>query len=278
MTTSYREKPPLDGQTIAAIGAGNMAYSLVTGLVRAGLPPSRLRAADVSVAQLERFSALGVSTFTDNAAAIQDADIVLISVKPQILQTVIQALPIRTGQLVISIAAGIPVRTLQSGTSPSQPIVRCMPNTPALVGAGISGLYANEHVTSTLRVRAAALLESVGKVIWVNDEADIDAVTAVSGSGPAYFFYLMESMINAGIELGLDRDTATALTLETAWGAASLARGSDSDPATLRANVTSPGGTTARALAILNDAGVGDAIVRALRGAAERSAELARDY
>lgn len=278
MTSSPTGRAPLDGQTIAAIGAGNMAYSLVSGLLRAGFPPAQIRAADVSAAQLERFSALGARTFTDNVAAIEDADIVLISVKPQILQAVVQALPILTGQLVISIAAGIPVRTLQAGTSPAQPIVRCMPNTPALVGAGISGLYANEHVTPALRRQAAAMLESVGKVIWVNEEADIDVVTAVSGSGPAYFFYLMESMITAGVELGLDRDTATALTLETAWGAASLARSSDGDPATLRANVTSPGGTTARALAIMNDAGVGDAIVRALRGAAERSAELARDY
>lgn len=278
MTGSSSDKAPLDGQTIAAIGAGNMAYSLVSGLLRAGIPAGRVCAADVSATQLERFAALGARTFTDNAAAIDGADIVLISVKPQILQSVVQALPIRTTQLVISIAAGIPVRTLQSATSKAQPIVRCMPNTPALVGAGISGLYANEHVTPAFRRRAEAMLESVGKVIWVKSEADIDAVTAVSGSGPAYFFYLMESMIAAGIELGLDRDTATALTLETAWGAASLARSSDDDPATLRANVTSPGGTTARALAIMNDAGVGDAIVRALRGAAERSAELARDF
>ncbi len=269
---------PLDGLNIAAIGAGNMAFSLVSGLIRSGIPGERIRAADVVAAQLNRFRPLGAQTYENNAQAVAGADIVLVSVKPQVLQDVLRVLPINTKQLVISIAAGIPMRTLLAGTSSAQPIVRCMPNTPALVGAGISGLYANAAVTPALRDQATALLESVGRVIWVKDEAQIDAVTAVSGSGPAYFFLLMEAMIKAGLELGLDRETATALTIETAVGSALLARGSDSEPATLRANVTSPGGTTARALSIMNDAGVGDAIVRALHGAAERSAELARDY
>jgi len=268
----------LHNLTIATIGAGNMAYSLISGLVQAGVPASALRAADISALQLDRFKALGVPAFEDNAAATADAHIVLVAVKPQVLQPVLKALPLRREQLVISIAAGIPLRTLQEASDPSQPIVRCMPNTPALVGAGITGMYANPFVTPPLRDQAAALLSSVGQVIWLEDETLLDAVTAVSGSGPAYFFYLMESMIKAGIELGLEPDVATALTVETAWGAARLARESQTSPATLRANVTSPGGTTARALAIMNDAGMADAIVRALRGAAERSAELAREF
>lgn len=268
----------LERRTIAAIGAGNMAYCLISGLVRSGVPASRLRAADVIATQLERHAALGVATYSDNGAAIDGADIVLLSVKPQVLQGVLKSMPVKPSQLLISIAAGIPLRTLHAGTSPEQPIVRCMPNTPALVGAGVSGLFANPFVTPAMREQAEALLGSVGKVVWLPDEAGIDAVTAVSGSGPAYFFYLMEAMIRAGTELGLDRQTATILTLETAWGAARLARESTDEPAVLRANVTSPGGTTARALSIMDEAKMGDAIVRALHGAATRSAELARDF
>jgi pyrroline-5-carboxylate reductase len=269
---------PLYNLRIAAIGAGNMAFSLLSGLIQAGVPASALRAADISAAQLDRFAALGVPVFLDNATATADADIVLISVKPQVLQSVVRALPLRGEQLVISIAAGIPLETLQQATAPGQPIVRCMPNTPALVGAGITGLHANPFVTEALKAQAAALLSSVGKVIWLEKETLLDAVTAVSGSGPAYFFYVMESMIKAGVELGLDPDVATALTIETAFGAAKLAREAQASPATLRSNVTSPGGTTARALSIMNDAGMPDAIVRALHGAAERSAELAREF
>jgi len=263
---------------ITTVGAGNMAYSLITGLIQAGVPAKALRAADVSATQLDRFRALGVPAFEDNAAATADAHIVLVAVKPQVLQPVLKALSLRREQLVISIAAGIPLRTLQDATASDQPIVRCMPNTPALVGAGITGLYANSFVTPALRTQAAALLSSVGRVLWLEDESLLDAVTAVSGSGPAYFFYVMEAMIKAGIELGLEPDVAATLTVETAWGAAKLARESQTTPATLRANVTSPGGTTARALAIMNDAGMADAIVRALHGAAERSAELAREF
>ena len=268
----------LGQRIITTIGAGNMAFSLLSGLLRAGMPAANLRASDVVPAQLERLSALGVQTFADNAAAIAGADIILLAVKPQVLQQVLRAMPVQPGQLVISIAAGIPLHTLHAGTGPDQPIVRCMPNTPALVGAGITALFANTRVTAVMREQAEALLQSVGKTLWLESEPLLDAVTAVSGSGPAYFFYLMESMIRAGLELGLDPEVAATLTVETAWGAALLARDSQTPPATLRTNVTSPGGTTARALDIMNDAGVGDAIVRALRGAAERSAELARDY
>jgi pyrroline-5-carboxylate reductase len=268
----------LQHRIITAIGAGNMAFSLVSGLLRAGVPGGNLRVSDVFAEQLGKFKALGVRTFTDNQAAITGADIVLLAVKPQVMQDVLRGMNFATTQLLISIAAGIPLRTLHAGTRTDQPIVRCMPNTPALIGAGISGLFSNRFVTSSMKAESQALLESVGKIIWLDNEQQIDAVTAVSGSGPAYFFYLMEFMIKAGVELGLDRDAAVRFTLETAYGAALLARESASDPATLRANVTSPGGTTARALAIMNEASMGDAIVRALHGAAERSAELARDF
>ena len=269
---------PLSGMTIACIGAGNMAYSLLQGLHSAGHPATGLRAADIARQQLERYGPLGIPTFVDNREAIHGADIVVLAVKPQVLASVLSNLPLVSGQLVISIAAGIPLRTLESNSPVGQPLVRCMPNTPALVGAGISGLFANNRVSVTQRMQAEALLASVGKVIWMDTEAQLDSVTAVSGSGPAYFFYLMESMIKAGEEQGLSRDIATRLTIETAFGAALLARQSDQDPGVLRVNVTSPGGTTERALSIMNDAGVANAIVRALHGAAQRSAELAKDF
>ena len=268
----------LHGKIVTCIGAGNMAYSLLNGLLGAGHPSDRLRAADVLPAQLARFTPLNIATYSNNAQAIDQADIIVLAVKPQVLQKVLAALPLASHQLLISIAAGIPIRTLESNSPLQQSVVRCMPNTPALVGAGISALYANAVASDDHRAQAEALLQSVGKVIWAEEESQLDAVTAVSGSGPAYFFYLMEAMVRAGVELGLSRDAATRLTVETAYGAALLARDSAQDPATLRANVTSPGGTTERALAIMNDAGVADAIVRALHGAARRSAELAKEF
>ncbi len=255
-----------------------MAFSLLNGLLGAGHPSEGLRAADVLPAQLERFAPLKIATYSNNALAIDHADIIVLAVKPQVLQKVLAALPLARHQLLISIAAGIPIRTLEFNSPPQQSVVRCMPNTPALVGAGISALYPNAAASVDHRAQAEALLQSVGKVIWAEEEGQLDAVTAVSGSGPAYFFYLMETMVRAGVELGLSRDAATRLTVETAYGAALLARESAQDPATLRANVTSPGGTTERALSIMNDAGVADAIVRALHGAARRSAELAKEF
>lgn len=255
-----------------------MAFSLLNGLLGAGHPSDGLRASDVLPAQLERFTPLKIATYSNNALAIENADIIVLAVKPQVLQKVLADLPLAKHQLLISIAAGIPIRTLESNSPQQQSVVRCMPNTPALVGAGISALFANLAASVEHRAQAEALLRSVGKVIWADAESQLDAVTAVSGSGPAYFFYLMEAMVRAGVELGLSRDAATRLTVETAYGAAVLARESATDPATLRANVTSPGGTTERALAIMNDASVADAIVLALHGAARRSAELAKEF
>ncbi|MCP5180872.1 MAG: pyrroline-5-carboxylate reductase [Pseudomonadales bacterium] len=268
---------PLEGKRIACIGAGNMAFSLLSGLHRAGIAGIELRVTDVVSSQLGKFAALSARTGTDNRAATDDADIIVLAVKPQVLPAILAALPLAPHQLLISIAAGIPLRTLAAGSAVNQPIVRCMPNTPALVGAGITALFANAHVTGVMREQAEAFLRSVGRAVWVQSEADLDAVTAVSGSGPAYFFYLMEAMVRAGVELGLPPDLALELTRETAYGAALLARNSEHDPATLRANVTSPGGTTERAISLMNEARCADGIVRALHGAAQRSAELAKD-
>jgi pyrroline-5-carboxylate reductase len=264
--------------TIAFIGAGNMARSLVSGLLAGGLEPSCIRASDPAAAQREALRGLGIATSADNAATIRAADVVVLAVKPQVLKAVVCALPLHREQLILSIAAGVPIASLERWSATEQPIVRCMPNTPALLGAGITGLYANAAVSRAARELAERVLGAAGRILWVAAESDLDAVTAVSGSGPAYFFYLMEAMIEAGETLGLPRESAIALTLETAYGAALMARETDVDPASLRHNVTSPGGTTERALTILDDAGARRIIVDAVRGAAVRARELAKEF
>ena len=263
---------------ISFIGAGNMASSLITGLLNNGFAPSSICAADPAATALKALAEKGVATTTDNAEAAATADIIVLAVKPQILGAVTQQLPVKASQLIVSIAAGVPLASLRAWTTTSQPIVRCMPNTPALVGAGITGLFASDSVTDEQRDQAERLLNAVGKTLWVAAESQLDAVTAVSGSGPAYFFYFMEAMIKAGEALGLDSATAAILTVETAYGAARMARESNQPPAELRANVTSPGGTTQRALSILDTADCQGIISAALAGAAERSAELAKEF
>ena len=191
--------------TIAFIGAGNMAGSLIRGLQASGYLPGEIVAADPAKSQLEVLSALGIKTTTNNAQAVVDADVVVLAIKPQITGDVLQALPaLKPNQLVISIVAGIDTHSLGDWLPDQQPIVRCMPNTPALLGAGITGLYANASVNDAQRVQAETLLNGVGSSVWVNNEDQLDAVTAVSGSGPAYYFLLMESMIESAQALGLD--------------------------------------------------------------------------
>ncbi len=213
----------------------------------------------------------------DNLAAIADADIVVFAVKPQVLA---QALRPLHGQfedkLVISIVAGAEIATI-SELLRTERVVRVMPNTPALVQTGAHGLYATEQVNSTDRELASQVLAATGLTIWVNSEAQIDAVTAVSGSGPAYFFYLMESMIRAGKNLGLDEKVATALTLQTALGAAQMAITSSNTPAELRKNVTSPNGTTQAAIEVFDHAQISQNIQAALAAAKTRSQELAQE-
>lgn len=264
--------------SIAFIGAGNMARSLIRGLLAAGTPPPQLRASDPMPAQRDSVAALGVATTDDNAAAAAGADVLVLAVKPQRLREVLEPLAPPAGQLLISIAAGVPLSALEAWTPPGTAIVRCMPNTPALLRAGITGLFANAAVTAAQRGQAEAVLGAAGSTLWVDRESLLDAVTAVSGSGPAYFFYLMEAMIAAGESLGLDSESARRLTLETALGAARMACEGDDEPAVLRANVTSPGGTTERALSILDAAGVAEAMRRAVAGAAERAEELAKEF
>lgn len=265
-----------------------MARALIGGLLNSGHPSEKLRAADPFQDARDQITALGVEASDNNATIASDADVIVLAVKPQVLTSVLadmaQALP--PNALVLSIVAGIPLATianaLTSGASTAatsnQPIVRCMPNTPALLGLGITGMYANSQVSDEQKQLAQTVASAAGEWVWVEKEDDIDAVTAVSGSGPAYFFYLMEAMIEAGAELGLPRDLAAKLTVATATGAAAMASQPGADAAVLRQNVTSPGGTTERALALFDDGQLNPKIRTALAGAAQRSAELAREF
>ncbi len=264
---------------IAFIGAGNMARALLTGLVNSGYEPSKLCAADPDTQQREQLASLNIATFADNAEAIAGADAVVLAIKPQIMRQVLSGLTtLGADQLLISIAAGIPMAAMQQALGRQQPIVRCMPNTPALLGQGVTVLVANPQSSSPQRQLAEQVLRAAGKIHWLSEEADLDAVTAISGSGPAYFFYLMEAMISAGVALGLSAELARSLATETALGAARMAVEGDVSPAQLRKNVTSPGGTTERALSVLNLAGVAEALVQAMEQAAARSKELAEDF
>ena len=260
-------------QRIAFVGGGNMAYALATRLAQ--------RTFDVVVAepvaeQRARFGA-AVSTTPDNTVAVQGASAVVLAVKPQVLESVVREIaPSMSGdQLVVSIAAGVPMAAIEGWLGTGGAVVRCMPNTPALVGAGISGLIANDAVTPDQRGEAETILRAAGEVVWFDTDDDLDAVTALSGSGPAYFFAVIEALAAAGANIGLDPATAKRLVIATARGAAIMA--DDDDPAELRARVTSPGGTTERALSILAERAFPESLDAAVRGAFERSRELARE-
>lgn len=265
---------------ITFIGAGNMASSLAGGLIAKGYEPSAITLADVNEQQLQHVrSTLGVNTSRDNLSACKKADVIVLAVKPQVMGNVLQPLAELTEAkkpLVISIAAGIPLHKLEGWLGTQTPIVRCMPNTPSLVEAGATGLFANSSVSADQRDLAKSILAAVGLALWVESEDQIDAVTAVSGSGPAYFFLVMEAMINAGKALGLSEQVAKQLTLQTALGSAQMAITSEDEPAVLRQKVTSPGGTTERAINIMEEQGLRDIFKAALTGAYERSKELAK--
>ena len=265
-------------RNIAFIGGGNMAASLIGGLLEAGWGAEAIT---VSEPDNERRGALaerfGVQVTGDNAEAVADAATVVLAVKPQIMEAVAGDLgrAIKDTQpLVISVAAGIRLDKLRDWLGVATPLVRVMPNTPALVGAGVSALYAGDDVDGPGRAEAERILRAAGEVVWVPKEAHMDTVTAVSGSGPAYFFLILEALEEAAVAEGLDRDTARTLAIQTAKGAASLAESGDEAPATLRQKVTSPGGTTAQGVAALERGGVRTALADAVASAARRSREL----
>ncbi|MES1943220.1 pyrroline-5-carboxylate reductase [Salinisphaera sp. PC39] len=268
--------------TIVFIGGGNMAASLIGGLRHAGHPADRIRVVEPDAGRRESLSAdQGVTVAADADAALLAADVWVLAVKPQMMAEVATGLAPMLPErrpVVMSVAAGVPTRALAGWLGGDVPLVRCMPNTPALIGAGASGLFALPSVGETQRASAEAVAAAAGTVVWVAEESALDAVTATSGSGPAYFFRFMEAMQAGAEDLGLPPETARELVLHTALGAARMALESGDDPATLRAKVTSPGGTTERALAAFEDGNLQALVTTAMRAAADRSRELGAGF
>lgn len=269
---------------LAFIGGGNMARSLISGLIRNGHDAEQIRVSDPSTeVQNSLQQAFGIRTGNNNTALIEWADTVILAVKPQVMAEVCVELSEAVKQhkpLILSIAAGIResalARWLGSDTDADTAIVRTMPNTPALVGAGITALHGNSHVSTTQHDQAESIMRAAGLTLWLEDESQMDAVTAVSGSGPAYFFLFIESLEKAAIESGLPAEQARLLALQTAFGAAKMALESDSSSAELRRRVTSPGGTTERALAVFKQQGLPNTVQLAVDAARSRSIELAQ--
>ena len=268
----------MQNMRISFIGAGNMATSLIGGLIARGLPASQIHASDPGEQRRQQLQQdFGIQVHADNAAASAAADVLVLAVKPQIMHQVCTDLrtALKPGQLVISIAAGIESSCLARWLE-HQCIVRCMPNTPALLQQGVSGLFAAAAVSQEQKNIAEQILNAVGISVWLQDEQQLDAVTALSGSGPAYFFLLVEAMVQTGIKLGLDETTANQLARHTALGAARMLCESPLSASQLRQQVTSPQGTTDAAIRSFQQDGFAAMVERALSRAAERSAELAQ--
>jgi pyrroline-5-carboxylate reductase len=273
MTTSKSGEP-----VVGFIGAGNMASSLAGGLLRNGWARERLLLSDPYEPQRKiAEQVLGLPILADNADVARAADILVLAVKPQVLGAVAVALAAPVQQkrpLVVSIVAGVRGADIERWLGGNLPIVRTMPNTPALVGSGASGLYANTRVTESQRQQAESILRAVGVTVWVDNEALIDTVTALSGSGPAYFFLVMEALEHAAIDAGLTAAQARLLTLETAFGASKMALEGGEEPALLRKRVTSPGGTTEQAINVMETANLRGIFHNAVAAAAKRAQEL----
>ena len=264
---------------VTFIGGGNMATAMIGGLIQKGWPADAIRVVEIDAgarARLER--ELHIKAYAAAAAEATAADSIVLAVKPQQMREAARALrPAMHSQLVITIAAGIRCQDLSRWLGGYMRIVRVMPNTPALVRAGISGLYATPEVVAADRARAEEIMGAVGATLWLEREAQVDAITAVSGSGPAYVFYFIEALQQAAADLGFGSADARHLALETFAGAVRLAQSSGEEPATLRARVTSKGGTTERALGVMDAEALKEIVVRAVRAAAERSRELGEE-
>ena len=267
---------------IAFVGGGNMATGLIGGLIARGTPPASIVVADPEASQRSRLEHdYGVMTVADAPTAVVGARTVVLAVKPQQMAQVARSIadPVAAAAaLVISVAAGIRLQDLARWLGPGVPLIRTMPNRPALIGAGITALYALPGVDAASRQTAETILAACGPTVWVPDESQLDVVTAVSGSGPAYFFLLIECLEAAGIELGLDPATARRLAVETARGSGRMAAEAAESPAELRAQVTSQGGTTAAALEVLEAAGVRGIFAAAVAAGVRRSTALAQEF
>ena len=267
---------------IAFIGGGNMGGALIGGLLASGYPADHIRVSERNAGARARLQSLGELVFADcGEAAIAGADLVVLAVKPQVCGAAARPLAaILAGEqpVFMSIAAGIPTSTIANWIGKQVPVVRCVPNTPALLGCGISGLYATPRVDAAGCALATQVTNAVGSSLWVDDEALMDVITAVSGSGPAYFFRLMEAMTHAGQQLGLTQQQAHTLVTQTALGAAKMATQSELAPEDLRRQVTSPGGTTAAALAVFEQANLTATVQQAMTAATGRGRELGAEH
>lgn len=265
-------------QKIVFIGGGNMASSLIGGLLQKGWPAALLYVADPDKAQLEKLERkYGIKTLSDNAMACQKADVLVLAVKPQIMAHLAKELhPILSyhSPLIVSVAAGINTHFFDKKMGNNLAVVRAMPNTPALVGQGAMGLFANPQVTEAHKRLVDEMMSSVGMARWVEDESLMNAITALSGSGPAYFFYIMEVLQKTAVKLGLPDDLAQDLSIQTALGASTLAKQSSDTPADLRKQVTSPGGTTEAALQRLISDDLEQTFLEALTAAEKRGESL----
>ncbi|MFL2466339.1 MAG: pyrroline-5-carboxylate reductase [Candidatus Pseudothioglobus sp.] len=265
---------------IGFIGAGNMAYALIKGLLSDGFEAKNINVSDANPELLEkRSSELGVTAQPDNVSLLNNSDIVVFAVKPQVLSVVCHELKNKasTDQLFVSIVAGIKSKDINRWLGGDFALVRTMPNTPALFQSGVTGLYANELVNDLQKKSVNLLLSAVGECFWVNEENLLDAITAISGSGPAYFFLMMQSMKQAAMALGLDEDTADALSIKTSLGASIMATNSGKDSRTLRAEVTSPNGTTQSAIETFQDQNFEGIVAAATRAAYDRARELSQE-
>lgn len=270
----------MDIPFLTFIGAGHMASSLIGGLVERGHPAEYIMACDPLSDHLERLQhRFGILTSTDNATGAARADVLILAVKPQIMQRVCEELRGRIDHkpLVVSIAAGVSLDSLSRWLGEELPLVRCMPNTPSLLQQGAAGLFANDFVSDTQRQQAEGIIAAVGLVEWLQCEANIDAVTAVSGSGPAYYFLILEIMEKIGIELGLEPQIARRLTRQTAIGAARMAMADDVDVAELRRQVTSPGGTTEQAISSFMASDLEQVFRNAMQAALQRARDMTEE-
>lgn len=271
----------LQDKKISFVGGGNMAQALISGLLSKNIKPKLITVADPNEGIRKELSDKGLNAVDPAAnakAAIEGADVVVLAVKPQVMrQVVADFASVLSNQLVISVAAGLSTETLADMLGGYKNIVRAMPNTPAMIQMGATGLYATDGITDEQKQLAQEVMAASGLVMWVNDESQMHAVTAVAGSAPAYIFYFIESMIDGAIELGLDRKQASALAMQTALGAAQMSIASDDNPAELRRKVTSPNGTTQAAIESMQGNHVGEYIQQAMRACSERSQAISEE-
>ena len=271
----------LDNKKISFIGGGNMAQALISGLVSCGVKPSLITVADPSSEAREQLAAKGLNTVdptADAKAAVIDADIVVLAVKPQVMKAVVSSFAhVLDKQLVISVAAGLSTELLSDMLGGYDNIVRAMPNTPAMIQMGATGLYGTDDISAEQKQLATAVMEASGLVMWVEDEAHMHAVTAVSGSAPAYMFYIIEAMVDGAVALGLDKEQASALAMQTMLGAAKMAMGSEDAPSELRRKVTSPNGTTQAAIESMQANNIDRQIGEAMQACYDRSQALSEE-